>query len=88
MTERFLPGVPGPGIEAIFDAAADNEIATGKFDSPESSGSPPMLSESETFRVARCRGCHGDAWPASSLTLKPRFGSRGAVGIIPFSIVS
>ena len=29
--------MPGPQIEAIFDAAAGNEIATGKFDSPESS---------------------------------------------------
>ena len=38
MIGRFLPGVPGPEIEAIFDMAAGNEIATGKFDSPESSG--------------------------------------------------
>ena len=37
MTGRFLPGVPGPKVEAIFNAAAGNEIASGKFDSPESS---------------------------------------------------
>ena len=37
MIGRFLPGVPGPEIEAIFDVVAGNEIATGKFDSPESS---------------------------------------------------
>ena len=37
MTDRFLPGVPGAEIERIFNAAAGNEIASGKFDSPESS---------------------------------------------------
>ena len=26
MTGRFLPGVPGPDIEAIFEAAPGNEI--------------------------------------------------------------
>ncbi len=37
MTDRFLPGVPGKEIERIFNAAPGNEIASGKFDSPESS---------------------------------------------------
>ena len=34
---RFLPGVPGGEIEAIFARAPGNEIETGKFDNPESS---------------------------------------------------
>lgn len=37
MTGRWLPGVPGREIERIFKAAPGNEIATGKFDNPESS---------------------------------------------------
>ena len=37
MTVRFLPGVLGKEIERIFNAAPGNEIASGKFDSPESS---------------------------------------------------
>ena len=34
---RFLPGVPGAEIEAMLNRAAGNEIASGNFDSPESS---------------------------------------------------
>lgn len=34
---RFLPGMPGRAIEAIFNAARGNETASGKLDSPESS---------------------------------------------------
>ena len=37
MGERFLPGVPGKQIEEIYNAAPGNEIASGKFDSSESS---------------------------------------------------
>ena len=37
MTDRFLPGVPAAQVEAMLNAAPGNEIATGKFDSPESS---------------------------------------------------
>ena len=34
---RFLPGVPERAIEAIFNAARGNEIASGMLDSPEPS---------------------------------------------------
>ena len=37
MNGRFLPGVPGAEVESILNAAPGNEVATGKFDSPESS---------------------------------------------------
>ena len=37
MTGRFLPGVPGPQVEAAYREAPGNEIETGKFDHPESS---------------------------------------------------
>ena len=37
MNDRFLPGVPGSLVEEMFNNAPGNEIATGKFDSPESS---------------------------------------------------
>lgn len=37
MSGRFLPGVPEREIEAILNNAPGNEIATGKFDNPESS---------------------------------------------------
>ena len=36
-SQRWLPGVPGEEIEKTFNAAAGNEIESGKFDSPESS---------------------------------------------------
>lgn len=35
MSGRFLPGVPGPAVEAVFDAACGNEIVAGKFVSSE-----------------------------------------------------
>lgn len=74
MTERFLPGVPGPKIEAILDAAAGNEIATGKFDSPESSAA--LAANAFGFFLDRPRdlpplpGCGGETWPARSLALE------------------
>ena len=37
MHDRFLSGVPCKQIEEIYNAAPGNEIASGKFDSPESS---------------------------------------------------
>ncbi len=37
MSGRFMQGVPGAEIESILNAARGNEIATGKFGSPESS---------------------------------------------------
>ena len=82
MTDRFLPGVPGPEIENIFNTAAGNEIATGKFDSPESSAA--LAANAFGFFLKRPRdlpplpGC-GEAWPAKSLDLEKtvRFPWRG-----------
>ena len=74
MTGRFLPGVPGPEIEAIFNAAAGNEIATGKFDSPESSAA--LAANAFGFFLRRAAdlpplpGCGGEVWPARSLMLE------------------
>ena len=74
MTRRFLPGVPGPEIEAVFNAAAGNEIATGKFDSPESSAA--LAANAFGFFLKKpsalpaLPGCHGETWPARSLALE------------------
>lgn len=74
MTGRFLPGVPGPEIEAIFDAAPGNEIASGKFDSPESSAA--LAANAFGFFLERAAdlpalpGCGSETWPALSLTLE------------------
>ena len=74
MTGRFLPGVPRPAIEAIFNAAPGNEIATGKFDSPESSAA--LAANAFGFFLKKpsnlpaLPGCHGETWPARSLALE------------------
>ena len=83
MTSRFLPGVPGPEIEAIFNAAAGNEIATGKFDSPESSAA--LAANAFGFFLGKAAdlpplpGCGGETWPARTLMLEAevRFPWRG-----------
>ena len=74
MTGRFLPGVPGPEIEAIFNAAPGNEIESGKFDSPESSAA--LAANAFGFFLLRpsdlpaLPGCEGQTWPARSLSLE------------------
>ena len=74
MTGRFLPGVPGPEIEAIFEAAPGNEIATGKFDSPASSAA--LAANAFGFFLNRVSdlpvlpGCEGESWPARSFVLE------------------
>lgn len=74
MTGRFLPGVPGPKVEAIFNAAAGNEIASGKFDSPESSAA--LAANAFGFFLERAvdlpplPGCGSEVWPALSLMLE------------------
>ncbi|MDE0248193.1 MAG: hypothetical protein OXU69_00145 [Gemmatimonadota bacterium] len=74
MNDRYLPGVPGPEIEAIFNAAAGNEIATGKFDSPESSAA--LAANAFGFFLGRAPelpplpGCSSQSWPARSVTLE------------------
>ena len=83
MTDRFLPGVPGPEIERIFNDAAGNEIATGKFDSPESSAA--LAANTFGFFLNRPRDlpplpdCDRVVWPARSLSIEAtvRFPWRG-----------
>lgn len=74
MTNRFLPGVPAAQVEAIFNAAPGNEIATGKFDSPESSAA--LAANTFGFFLNRpddlppIPGCEFVEWPAVSVTLE------------------
>ena len=83
MTDRFLPGVPAAQVEAIFNAAPGNEIATGKFDSPESSAT--LAANTFGFflnsphDLPSLPGCEFATWPAHSLTLERtvRFPWRG-----------
>ncbi len=83
MTGRFLPGVPGREIEAIFAAAAGNEIASGKFDSPESSAA--LAANAFGFFLGRASdlpalpGCGGKSRRVRSLALEAtvRFPWRG-----------
>ena len=83
MSGRFLPGVPGAEIESILNAAPGNEIATGKFDSPESSAALAVNAFGFFLRRAAALpvlpGCEGEAWPARSLFLEAglRFPWRG-----------
>ena len=83
MSGRFLPGVPGAEIEPILAAAPGNEIATGKFDSPESSAALAVNAFGFFLRRARdlppLPGCKEEAWPARSLALEAelRFPWRG-----------
>ena len=71
---RFLPGVPGKAVEKIFNAAPGNEIATGKFDSPESSAA--LAANAFGFFLNRpsalpvLPGCEGESWPAFRLALE------------------
>ena len=70
MTNRFLLGVPGPEIEAVFQDA----IASGRFDSPESSAA--LVANAFGFFFLRSAalphlpGCGDETWPARSLTLE------------------
>ena len=83
MQERFLPGVPGTQIEEIFNAAPGKEIASGKFDSPESSAA--LAANTFGFFLNRARDlpslprCEDIKWPATSLYVEKevRFPWRG-----------
>ncbi len=85
MTDRFLPGVPGPEIEEIFSAAAGNEIASGKFDSPESSAALAANAFGFFFKQPQdlppLPDCGRVAWPARALSLEAtvRFPWRGGL---------
>ena len=74
MTDRFLPGVPGREIEEIFNAAPGNEIAKGKFDSPESSAA--LAANAFGFFLNRAWDmpplpcCDKEKWPACSLYIE------------------
>ena len=71
---RFLPGVPGAEIEAMLNRAAGNEIASGNFDSPESSAC--LAANAFGFFLWRTEalpalpGCLDESWPACSLTIE------------------
>lgn len=83
MSDRFLPGVPSSEIEKIFNAAPGNEIATGKFDSPESSAA--LAANAFGFFLNRAWAmpplpcCDKEKWPACSLDIEKtvRFPWRG-----------
>ena len=74
MHDRFLPGVPGPQVEEMYNAAPGNEIAIGKFDSPESSSA--LAANTFGFFLNRpgdlpsLPGCEDAKWPASWLALE------------------
>ena len=85
MGERFLPGVPGKQIEEIYNSAPGKEIASGKFDSPESSAA--LAANTFGFFLNRpgdlpaLPGCEDFEWPASSLYVEKevRFPWRGGL---------
>jgi len=72
--------VPGSEIESILNAAPGNEIASGKFDSPESSAA--LAANAFGFFLRRASdlpalpGCKKDKkdkkemWPAQSLSIE------------------
>ena len=72
--DRFLPGVPGEDIERILDTAPGDEIASGKFDHPESSAA--LVANALGFFLHRAQelpslpDCPDAGWPASSLTIE------------------
>jgi len=74
MVNRFLPGVPRKLVEAIYNSAPGNEIATGKFDSPESSAA--LAANTFGFFLNRpgdlppFLGTEDVRWPASSMALE------------------
>ena len=75
-SSRFLPGVPGPQIEELLNAAPGNEVKTGKFDSPVSSAA--LACNTFGFFLKRLQvlpplpGCKQYAWPATSLALEEK----------------
>lgn len=73
-SSRFLPGVPGPQIEKILNAAPGDEIRSGKFDSPESSAALAVNAFGYFLNRAQdlppLPGCNYGVWPATSLALE------------------
>lgn len=72
--KRWLPGVPGDEITTILNRAPGNEIATGKFDSPESSAA--LAANTFGFFLNRPNqlpplwSCEKTTWPAESVQLE------------------
>ena len=71
---RFLPGVPASDVEAAFNAAPGNEIASGKFDSPDSSaalaGNAIGFFLDKPHDLPPLPGCEGEQWPAQSVQIE------------------
>ena len=80
---RFLPGVLGAEIGSLLNAAPGNEIASGKFDSPESSAALAVNAFGfflrRAFDLPLLPGCEEETWPARWLFLEAglRFPWRG-----------
>ena len=80
---RFLPGVPAAEVESILNAAPGDEIASGKFDNPESSAA--LAVNAFGFFLQRAAdlpalpGCKEETWPARSLFIEAglRFPFKG-----------
>ena len=74
MHDRFLPGVPGPQVEEMYNAAPGNEITSGRFDSPESSSA--LAANAFGFFLNRPNdlpplpGCEDEDWPTTLLALE------------------
>ncbi len=81
--DRFLPGVPARRVERMFAAAPGDEIASGKFDHPESSAAP--AANAFGFFLERANalpplpGLENAGWPTGQLALEAtvRFPWRG-----------
>ncbi len=72
--DRFLPGVPGADIERLLHAAPGDEIASGKFDHPESSAALAANAFGYFLHHAHdlppLPGCTDEQWPAGSLSVE------------------
>ncbi len=74
MSSRFLPGVPADDVTHAYNKARGNEIASGKFDRPESSAA--LVANALGWFLRRPRdlpplpGCGLRWWPAESLALE------------------
>ena len=91
--DRFLPGVPGPDIERILDAAPGKELET-KFDRPTSSAA--LAVNAFGFFLHRpadlppLPGLERAGWPARSLALERtiRFPWNGGTHPVPDCLVA
>ena len=92
--DRFLPGVPGPDIERILDAAPGKELETGNLDRPTSSAA--LAVNAFGFFLHRpvdlppLPGLERAGWPARSLALERtiRFPWAGGRHPVPDCLVA